>query len=148
GHVNVRGQKCMFVATEFLEGDVLSNVIKRGPLGVKSAARIAADIALAIGALWMERIVHRDIKPQNIMLKHNGRAVLIDLGVARHLSLGALTTVGKTWGTEGYMSPEQANAVRQLSCKSDLFSLGIVLQESVLGTHPTAYNQLALSGGG
>jgi serine/threonine protein kinase len=82
------------------------------------------------------------------MFAHNGRAVLIDLGVARHLSLGALTTLGKTWGTDGYMSPEQANALRQLSCKSDVFSLGVVLQELLLGTHPTGYNQLALAGGG
>jgi eukaryotic-like serine/threonine-protein kinase len=138
----------MFVATEFIEGEVVSAVVSRGCLAANQVARIGHDIALAVVALWNERLVHRDIKPNNIMLAQDGRAVLIDLGVARHLALGALTTIGKTWGTEGYMSPEQANALRQLSCKSDVFSLGIVLQESLLGTHPTGYNQLALSGGG
>lgn len=113
----------MFVATEFIEGEVLSAVLSRGHLPTGQVARIGREIALAIAALWVERLVHRDIKPNNIMFAHNGRAVLIDLGVARHLSLGALTTLGKTWGTDGYMSPEQANALRQLSCKSDIFSL-------------------------
>jgi len=138
----------MFVATEFIEGEVLSTVACRGCLTANQAARIGRDIALAIAALWNERLVHRDIKPNNIMLARNGRVVMIDLGVARHLSMGALTTLGKTWGTEGYMSPEQAKALRQLSCKSDIFSLGIVLQELLLGRHPTGCNQLALSGGG
>jgi serine/threonine-protein kinase len=148
GHVVLRGQQCMYVATEFIDGEVLSSFISRGPLTPNKVARIACDISAAIQALWQERIVHRDIKPQNIMLTQSGRAVLIDLGVARHLSLGSLTTAGKTWGTEGYMSPEHANALRQLSCKSDIFALGIVLQESLTGNHPTGLNQMALLSGG
>jgi eukaryotic-like serine/threonine-protein kinase len=148
GHVVLRGQQCMYVAMEFIDGEVLSNILARGPLTPNRAARIACDIALAIQALWQERIVHRDIKPQNIMLTNVGRAVLIDLGIAKHLSLGSLTTAGKTWGTEGYMSPEHAKALRQLSCKSDVFALGIVLQESLAGSHPTGFNQMALLSGG
>ena len=148
GHIALRGQNCMFVATEFIEGEVLSAVAPGGGRTASQAARVGRDIAVAIAALWSERLVHRDIKPSNIMLARSGRAVTIDLGVARHLSLGAITTLGRTWGTEGYMSPEQATALRQLSCKSDVFSLGIVLQELLLGRHPTGCNQLALSGGG
>jgi len=148
GHITLRGQKCMYVATEFVDGEVLLNRLTRGPLPLGQTARIGRDVALAIHTLWQERVVHRDIKPQNIMLTKGGGAVLIDLGVARHLALGPLTTLGKTWGTEGYMSPEQANALRQLSCKSDVFALGIVLLESLVGAHPTGYSQLALSGGG
>jgi serine/threonine-protein kinase len=148
GHIPLRAQPCMFVGTDFIEGEVLSAVVSRGRLNANQAARVGHDIAIAISALWTERLVHRDIKPHNIMLARNNRGVLIDLGVARHLSLGALTTIGKTWGTDGYMSPEQANALRQLSCKSDIFSLGIVLQELLLGAHPTGCNQLALAGGG
>lgn len=77
-----------------------------------------------------------------------GGFVLIDLGVARHLSLGSLTTMGKTWGSEGYMSPEHAKAARQLSCKSDVFSLGVVLQQCLSGKHPTGFDQMKLMFGG
>jgi serine/threonine-protein kinase len=82
------------------------------------------------------------------MMSTQGRAVLIDLGLARHLKLESLTSMGKTWGTIGYLSPEQTEAQRALTCKSDIFSLGLVLQESLLGRHPTGRNQnLLLSGG-
>jgi serine/threonine protein kinase len=148
GRVDLRGQVCMFVATAFIEGEVLSLAIGRGPLGADRVARVGRDIAAAVDALWQERIVHRDIKPSNIMVDGNGSPFLIDLGVARHIALSPLTTTGKTWGTEGYMSPEQAHALRQLSCKSDVFALGIVLQESFTGRHPTGYNQIALALGG
>jgi eukaryotic-like serine/threonine-protein kinase len=148
GQIAVRGDSCMFVITDFIDGSVLSGSLTGKPCDAKTVARIGHDIALAIDAIWAERIVHRDIKPDNIMLTKAGRAVMIDLGVARHLSLGSLTTVGKTWGTEGYLSPEQARTQRQLSCKSDIFSLGVVLQQCLLGKHPTGRNQLLLLGGG
>lgn len=148
GQVVLRAHSCMYVATEFIDGDVLSSAISIKRLTVPEAIKTATDLALAIDTLWKDRIVHRDIKPQNIMRKSDGRSILIDLGVARHLSLAALTTAGKTWGTEGYMSPEHARALRQLSCKSDIFALGIVLLESLLGQHPTGHSQAALSTGG
>src|SRR5205823_12550809 len=88
------------------------------------------------------------LKPYNIMLRPDGQAVLIDLGVARHIALDSLTTYGKTWGTEGYLSPEQARIVRSLTCKSDVFALGVVVQESLLGRHPTARHQQQLVAGG
>ena len=148
GAVVLRGEKCPYVATTFVDGEVLSSRIGRGALDIQLVARIGYDAALAIDLLWGARIVHRDIKPSNIMLAANGRAVLIDLGLARHLSLQSLTSTGQTWGTEGYMSPEQARTLKQLSCHSDVFSLGIVLQECLAGRHPTARRQGLLSGGG
>jgi len=144
----IRGQKCPYVATSYVEGEVLSKVIERGPLGITHVARVGHDIALAIDLLWGPRIVHRDIKPSNIMMAVSGRAILIDLGLARHLSLTSLTTSGKTWGTEGYLSPEHAQAVKQLSCKSDVFALGIVMQECLLAHHPTNRRQAPLVDGG
>lgn len=144
----IRGQTCPYVATSYVEGEILSKVIGRGPLGISQVARVGHDIALGIDLLWGARIVHRDIKPSNIMMANNGRAILIDLGLARHLSLTSLTTSGKTWGTEGYLSPEHAQAVKQLSCKSDVFALGIVMQECLLGHHPTGRKQTALLNGG
>jgi serine/threonine protein kinase len=148
GHVTIRGQRCMFLATEFVNGELLTGIVARGPLIKRKAAQVGHDVALAIEAIWRARIVHRDIKPNNIMHTTNERSVLIDLGVARHLSMSPLTTLGKTWGTEGYMSPEQSLALRTLSCKSDIFSLGIVMQELFLGQHPTGYDQILLANGG
>jgi serine/threonine protein kinase len=147
GRCELRGQPCIFIATSYIAGDTLAAFIGRGPVEPGVAARIGADIALAVGLLWAKRIVHRDIKPSNIMITSAGRAVLIDLGLARHLGLSPLTSVGKTWGTEGYLSPEQAKG-SLLSCKSDVFALGIVLQESLLGRHPTSRRQLPLLEGG
>jgi eukaryotic-like serine/threonine-protein kinase len=148
GRISLRGEDCIYVATDFIQGRVLSDLIQAGPLSIRQAARIGTEIAGAIDLLWSERIVHRDIKPPNIMVRNSGSSVLIDLGVARHLSLDSLTAAGMTWGTAGYMSPEHAMARRQLSCKADVFSLGIVLQQCILGRHPTNGRQDLLMGGG
>jgi eukaryotic-like serine/threonine-protein kinase len=148
GVVRIRASDCIFSVTPFIDGDLLSQLIKSGPRDVKSSAALGADIARAIETMWAERVVHRDIKPPNIIIGTNGAAVLFDLGVARHLTLDSLTSVGNTWGTMGYMAPEQARAMRMLSCKADVFALGIVLQECLLGRHPVNHNQRLLLAGG
>jgi serine/threonine protein kinase len=148
GHQTLRDVPCVWLETQFIEGESLASLIGAGPLSVPAISQIAIDIAAAIDALWVYRIVHRDIKPDNIMVTPQGRAVLIDLGIARHTALSPLTTYGKTWGTEGYLSPEQAEARRSLTCRSDVFALGIVVQEAILGRHPTKRNQDLLMGGG
>jgi serine/threonine-protein kinase len=140
----IRGEPCLYLETEFIAGECLAPRLQRGPLTVPQIAAVVHDIAFAIEAIWADRIVHRDIKPDNIMLTALGRGVLIDLGVARHTSLSSITTVGKTWGTEGYLSPEQAQGRRALTCKSDIFALGIVAQEALLGRHPTGRRQVPL----
>jgi serine/threonine protein kinase len=106
----------------------------------------------AITVLWSRRIVHGDIKPSNIMLRDSGSAILIDLGVASFFEEDAaprpLTPVSPErfahGGTLGYMSPEQARGQRPLTCASDIFSLGVVMLESVQGWHPTSGDQSAL----
>jgi len=149
GRIDFRGTPCVWLETAFVEGDSLAARIAAAPLSVAAASRIAVDIALAIEAIWTpHRIVHRDIKPDNIMVTPDGHAVLIDLGVARHTALSDLTTLGTAWGTQGYMSPEQAMARRSLTCHSDVFSLGIVVQQSILGRHPTNGDQDMLMNGG
>ena len=148
GSCVLRSVTVRYVATEFVQGETLLSALGRGPLSVQRVARIGVDSAQTIEALWAARIVHRDIKPGNLMLATNGRAVLIDLGLARHVALGSLTTAGLVWGTEGYMSPEQMKGRRKLTCKSDLFALGIVLQEALLGRHPTGRQQAPLLRGG
>jgi eukaryotic-like serine/threonine-protein kinase len=147
GHCHIRGAKCIYIATTFIEGETLATALARGPLLPGEVARIGHDIALAIDEMWQQRVVHRDIKPANIMLTTAGGAVLIDLGLARHLALTSLTSKGKTWGTEGYFSPEQARGLG-LTCRSDIFALGVSLQESLLGRHPTSRRQRDLLSGG
>ncbi|MGA2093354.1 MAG: serine/threonine-protein kinase [Sedimentisphaerales bacterium] len=148
GEIFIRNANCIFIATKFVQGNVLSNIIKQGKMGFPAVAKCGYDIAKAIQLLWAERIVHRDINPKNIMLTDKNSAVLIDLGVARHIDLDTLTAPGFSWGTIGYLSPEQARAVKQLSYKSDIFSLGITLQECLAGYHPVNHRQDLLVNGG
>jgi serine/threonine protein kinase len=148
GTCTVRGQQCQYLMTTFIAGQTLDALLKAGgPQPLDLIARVARDVALAIEMVWSARIVHRDVKPNNIMLSPAGGAVLIDLGVARHMDMTSLTTTGKTWGTNGYLSPEQCRG-QPLTCKSDVFALGVVVQECILGRHPTGLRQPLLIGGG
>lgn len=148
GKCVLRGYTCTWIATTFIEGESLASVLKRGPIDETSVAVLGDQVGSAIRTLWIARIVHRDIKPDNIMIDKSPKAVVIDLGVARHVDKLALTTTGKTWGTEGYLSPEQVQAIRALTCRSDVFALGIVMQECLLGRHPTGGRQMAIVNGG
>lgn len=148
GNCVIRGEDCRYLVTTYIDGEPLDGVLARdGGQPVARVARIGHDIALALDQVWAARIVHRDVKPNNVMVTPQGGAVLIDLGVARHMDLTSLTTAGKTWGTAGYLSPEQALG-RPLTCKSDVFALGILLQECILGRHPTGRRQEFLLQGG
>jgi len=158
GHCYVGDRKTRYIAYEFIEGQTLKQRLKIGGRLLESEILpIARDIAEAIAALWSQRIVHGDIKPANIMLRNSGEAVLIDLGILRFFEdFGGnkpLRPVGyfspelaRSWGTLGYLSPEQARGER-LSCASDIFSLGIVMMESLQGWHPTKGDQNALANG-
>lgn len=90
----------------------------------------------AIKALWKERIIHRDIKPDNILIEDDFSFVLSDIGVAKFLDKTVLTAPLNTLGTKGYMSPEQASAEPDLTVTSDLFSLGVTLYELTTLSHP------------
>jgi eukaryotic-like serine/threonine-protein kinase len=147
GRVVIDGETYRFIATTFVEGTPLSDLLSTGPLSVEKAAQIATDIAEAIDELWRLKIVHRDVKPDNIIVTAETRAVLIDLGIARHLSQRTLTTAGYTYGTMGYYSPEHF-AVRPVTCKADVFATGIVFQQVILGRHPTHGRQDLLADGG
>lgn len=149
GSVVIRGLPCPFICTEFIEGTTLGGmVIAAGPMGVSVVARIGCDLLAAIEALWAKKIVHRDITPRNVMLRSDGSTVLIDLGLARHLELDSLTVTGTSWGTVGYLSPEQCDGWKNLTCKSDVFTLGVLLEECLIGGHPTGRQQPPLRAGG
>jgi serine/threonine protein kinase len=151
GSVGMRGEQCRFVCTTFIEGVTLSNRLQvlGAPMPLDEVARVGYDVADAIEGLWERpyRIVHRDVKPPNVMLSSSGRAVLIDLGVARHTTMDSLTVTGNSWGTQGYMSPEQALGRKALTCKSDVFALGIMLQQCLAGRHPSNGSQRVLTTG-
>lgn len=142
GHIALNGESVRYVAWEYIDGDALDVKLGGGPLLGSTVACIGRDVARAIDHIWSKRIVHRDVAPKNIMLKKGGlEAVLIDLGIARHLFESPLTGPGVTWGTYGYLSPQQCRAEPNLTCHSDIFSLGVSLQESLVGHHPTRGDQ-------
>lgn len=145
GRISVSGESIRYVAWEFIDGDPLDSRVGAKPLIGKTVACVGRDVARAIDHIWSKRIVHRDVAPKNMMLRKGDlEAVLIDLGIARHLSESPLTAPGLTWGTYGYLSPEQCRAEPNLTCHSDVFSLGVSLQEALAGRHPTRGDQQML----
>lgn len=134
-----------YVAWRFIEGGTLSKQIAGGAVELKTLLVVGRDIAAAINECWSRKIVHRDVKPDNIMLRTGGReAVLIDLGIARHLTQGTITAAGTAWGTPGFMSPEQCAGEKLLTCASDVYALGITLLCGLLGQHPFNGDQRAM----
>lgn len=144
GSINVFDLQLPVVATELINGTDLNNLYKQRTISLDELGKITYDVSEAIDAMWNRRIVHRDIKPSNILIGDNSRACLIDLGVARHLDDTSLTALGSTWGTLGYLSPEQAKSIRQLTCKSDVFALGVLIVECAIRRHPSQGDQLRL----
>lgn len=123
----------------FVEGESLRSLLEREKrLPVDRALAIATEVAGALTYAHRQGVVHRDIKPENILL-NDGHAVVADFGIAKAVSsLGgqALTRTGFPIGTPGYMSPEQATGVTDLDERSDVFSLGCVIYEMLLGDTP------------
>jgi eukaryotic-like serine/threonine-protein kinase len=125
-----------FITMEYLEGQDLRAVLKeRGKLPPEEAARIILQICRALEVAHGEGVIHRDLKPQNIMLDASGRAYVMDFGIARSAHLPGMTQTGTLVGTPEYMSPEQAKG-ETLDERSDLFSLGVILYELIVGKSP------------
>ena len=137
-----------YLATEFVEGETLRDVINRGPLPIPQALDIAAEIASALSAAHASGITHRDIKPENIMIRRDGMAKLLDFGLAklteqgdfetdldRETSTIVKTMPGMLMGTAAYMSPEQSRA-REQDARTDIWSLGVVLFEMLTSYQP------------
>lgn len=133
--VVVGGSRVTAIAYELCGGGDLSARIGATP-SLSELASIGRDMCMAISDLWENHIVHRDIKPANIVSDENGRYVLIDLGFARHLDKSSLTVTGATFGTRGYLSPEQRMAWKNLTAASDVFNLGVTLFELACGDLP------------
>src|SRR5918997_257651 len=135
-----------YIAMEYVPGGTLKERIsKEGPLEASDAAALGAQVAEALGAAHDRGMVHRDIKPQNVLLAARGGAKVGDFGIARAGSPATISRTGSVMGTAGYMSPEQALG-KPATPKSDLYSLGVVLYEALTGELPyTADNPIAVS---
>ncbi len=135
-----------YIVFEYVEGETLKDRIRRnGRLPVSEAIAYAIEIARALGAAHASQIVHRDVKPQNVLVDEEGAAKVTDFGIARSLAQEGLTADGRVLGTTDYVSPEQALG-HVVSGQSDLYSLGIVLFEMLTGDVPfKGDNQVAVA---
>ncbi len=124
-----------FIAMALYEGGTLREKIDSGSLTTGEAATIASQIASGLARAHEKGIVHRDIKPQNILLSRDGEAKIIDFGLAKLAGRTKLTREGSTLGTAAYMSPEQARG-EEVDHRSDIFSLGTILYEMLAGEPP------------
>jgi eukaryotic-like serine/threonine-protein kinase len=125
-----------YIVFEHVEGETLKSLIRReGALEITEALAYALEISRALATAHEHMIVHRDVKPQNVLLGNEGTAKITDFGIARTLTEQGLTMDGRVLGTTDYVSPEQALG-QQVTVQSDVYSLGIVLYEMLVGEVP------------
>ena len=126
-----------FIVFEFVDGENLKQLIERtGPLPIERAIEIAIEIADALAFAHAHDLVHRDVKPQNVLVDATGSAKVTDFGIARSLDVErGVTQTGTVLGTSNYLSPEQASGA-QVTPASDIYSLGVVLYELLTGEVP------------
>jgi serine/threonine-protein kinase len=135
-----------YIVFEYVEGETLKQRIRRlGMLPVQEAVAYAIEIGRALAAAHAERIVHRDVKPQNVLIDGEGRAKVTDFGIARSLEQEGLTQAGRVLGTTDYVAPEQALG-EPVTEQSDVYALGICLFEMLTGDVPyKAETQVAVA---
>lgn len=123
------------VLEEFVDGKTLEATMKSGSIGISSAVDYALDICNALSFLHSKRIIHRDVKPSNVIIIPENKAVLIDLQAARFVIEKRVRDTCNL-GTVGYAAPEQFGISQSLP-PTDIYALGVMLNELVLGTHPS-----------
>jgi len=135
-----------YIVFEYVEGETLKERIRRHDrLAIAEAIAYAVEIGRALGAAHARHIIHRDVKPQNVLIDEEGTAKVTDFGIARTLEEEGLTADGRVLGTTDYVAPEQALG-RRVTGQSDLYSLGVVLYEMLTGEVPfKGENQVAVA---
>jgi eukaryotic-like serine/threonine-protein kinase len=125
-----------YIVFEYVEGETLKTRINRiGALDTQGALAYAIEIARALTVAHARKMIHRDIKPQNVMIDAEGRAKLTDFGISRQLEQDGMTATGRVLGTTDYVAPEQAMG-RGADQRSDIYALGVVLFEMLTGSVP------------
>jgi eukaryotic-like serine/threonine-protein kinase len=124
-----------YLVMELVDGEPLSQLIARGPMNPEEVRRIVGQAALALAAAHAAGVVHRDVKPANILITPDGRVKLTDFGIARAVDGASHTRTGEVLGTPQYLSPEQALG-KGATGASDLYALGIIAQEMLTGRKP------------
>ena len=126
----------MFIAMQFVEGQNLKDMLqRRGRMTAAETLSIVTQVCAALSAAHARGLIHRDVKPQNILVDRKGHARLGDFGIVKALSGPELTQAGMTFGTAAYLSPEQATG-EPVGPASDVYSLGCVMYEMLSGTPP------------
>jgi serine/threonine-protein kinase len=129
-----RYQGTSYFAMEFVPGQTLEQMLaERGPLPWYEVVDLGVQICEALHYAHEHSVVHRDLKPSNLMVTDKGVIKLTDFGIAKDLDATALTATGRTMGTAAYMSPEQIRGTPEVSHKTDLYSLGVVLYQMLTG---------------
>lgn len=127
-----------YMAQRFIEGRTLAQALKQdGRLDVPTVVRVGGDVAGGLEALWAAGMVHRDVKPANILIDERGRAYITDFGLAKDTQGSMLTAPGQTLGSMDYMAPEQIRG-EPVSAATDTYALGCVLYEALCGRPPFA----------
>jgi predicted Ser/Thr protein kinase len=125
-----------YIVMEYVEGRTLQEILEaEGPLSPDRAAAIGADIGRALAAAHEKGIVHRDVKPGNIMVSDSGFVKVMDFGIAKAATSGSLTQVGAVLGTVAFLSPEQARG-EEVDARSDIYSLGSLVYQMLTGRPP------------
>ena len=124
-----------YIVFEYVDGQNLKQLSARGPLDVREAIGLAMQVARALSFAHERGLVHRDVKPQNVLLNDDGQAKVTDFGIARSLDVHGVTQTGTVLGTSDYIAPEQARG-QKVDPKTDIYSLGAVLYELLTGDVP------------
>jgi len=125
-----------FIVFEYIDGENLKElVVRSGRLSVREALRLALQVARGLAFAHENGLVHRDVKPQNVLLNGDGQAKVTDFGIARTLDVDGVTQTGTVLGTSNYIAPEQASG-RPVDVQTDVYSLGVVLYELLVGDVP------------
>ena len=126
-----------FIVFEFVEGETLKELVARGgPLPIRRVMEVGLEVARALAFAHQQGLIHRDVKPQNVLLDREGRAKVTDFGIARSLdAVGGRTETGTVLGTSHYIAPEQARGER-VDAQTDVYSFGVVLYELLAGEVP------------
>jgi predicted Ser/Thr protein kinase len=125
-----------FIVFEYIDGENLKErLVRKGRLSVREALELALQVARGLAVAHGHGVVHRDVKPQNVLLNGDGQAKVTDFGIARTLTVDGVTQTGTVMGTSNYIAPEQASG-QPVDVQTDVYSLGVVLYELLAGDVP------------